>query len=136
MGLKLFKDNVISNYEVVSKLENGILELLNLERNGDSIDKMNLKKIVGMFLSLGIYETLEKKIIQSTSDYFSNEGKTLVQTLNVPEYLIHVEKRIKQEMERGDAYFTIQTRKKMINTLEEKEISIYTSSLLEKGFKR
>jgi cullin 4 len=136
MGLKLFKDNVISNSEVVSKLENGILELLNLERNGDSIDKMNLKKIVGMFLSLGIYENLEKKIIHSTSDYFSNEGKTLVQTLNVPEYLIHVEKRIKQEMERGDTYFTIQTRKKMINTLEEKEITIYTSILLEKGFKR
>jgi cullin 4 len=136
MGLKLFKDNVISNSEVVSKLENGILELLNLERNGDSIDKMNLKKIVGMFLSLGIYENLEKKIIHSTSDYFSNEGKTLVQTLNVPEYLIHVEKRIKQEMERGDTYFTIQTRKKMINTLEEKEITIYTSTLLEKGFKR
>eukprot|EP01080_Neovahlkampfia_damariscottae_P011659 gene11659-4896_t len=135
MGLELFKLNVIANTEVLSKIEKGILELVRLERNGDSIDKLNLKKTVQMFLSLGIYENLEKKIITSTCEYYTNEGKNLVQSLNLTEYLIHVEKRIKQEIERSDTYFNSQTRKKIISTLEEKEIQIYSSLLVEKGFR-
>jgi len=137
VSLKYFRQTVIENHEIEQRIEKIILEMIDLERSGEIIDKFLLIDIVQMYLALGIYDyTIEKKIIEGTKLFYQKESDEMMEQLTVVDYMMHVEKRLRQEMERADIYFagTNATKKLILSAVDEKMISAYSEQILEKGF--
>lgn len=55
MGLQIFNKYILSYPEIQKKTIQGILKLINKEREGDIIDKVLLKNLLRMFVSLQVY---------------------------------------------------------------------------------
>lgn len=75
--------------------------LIEMERNGDTVDRTLLKSLLRMLSDLQIYQTaFEEKFLAATKTLYLNEGINKMNELDVPEYLQHVDKRLAEENER------------------------------------
>ncbi|KAG8001321.1 Cullin-4A [Nibea albiflora] len=80
-GLELFRTHIVSDSAVQKRTVDGILEQIELERNGETIDRSLLRSLLGML-----------------SD------------LQVPEYLHHVARRLEEENDRIMSYLDQSTQ--------------------------
>jgi hypothetical protein len=65
MGLELFRDNIATNSIVQTRTVEGILMLIEKERNGDTVDRTLLKSLLRMLSDLQIYnDAFEQKYVQ------------------------------------------------------------------------
>ena len=72
----------------------GLLSLIEADRNGEAVDKALLKHLVQMFTSLGTYSgTFEQPFLETSTQYYSLEGRRCMQELDVADYLVHCEVR-------------------------------------------
>ena len=76
----------------------------------------------------------EEKFLQATDLLYSSEGQRFMGEVDVPSYLKHVDKRLKEESERLIHYLDIGTRKPLINCVENQLICKHISNILSKGF--
>ena len=82
-----------------------------------------------------MYQTIfETEFIKSSEKLYSIEGESLLQKLEIPEYLKHVEKRFNEENNRLMHYLQQSTRSLLINCLEKYLVAEHVSTLLQKGF--
>jgi cullin 4 len=62
MGLELFRDHIATNAVVQTRIVEGILMLIEKERNGDAVDRTLLKSLLRMLSDLQIYcDAFEQK---------------------------------------------------------------------------
>ncbi|KAB1252809.1 Cullin-4B [Camelus dromedarius] len=104
MGLELFRAHIISDQKVQNKTIDGILLLIERERNGEAIDRSLLRSLLSML-----------------SD------------LQVPEYLHHVNKRLEEEADRLITYLDQTTQKSLIATVEKQLLGEHLTAILQKG---
>lgn len=101
MGLDLFRNHIALNNIVQKRTVEGLLMLIEKERNGDTVDRTLLKSLLRMLSDLQIYQTaFEEKFLAATKHLYQAEGQKKMQELEVPEYLQHVDKRLAEENER------------------------------------
>lgn len=82
-----------------------------------------------------IYQTIfETEFIKASEKLYSIEGESLLQTLDIPEYLRHVEKRFIEENNRLLHYLHVSTKQSLINCLEKYLIGEHVNTILQKGF--
>jgi len=139
LGLYLWRLHLDGNVEVEEKLIDGMLELIDSERScGKGGEELVLiKSLVRMVSAVGLYGDLfEMKLIQCTKLYFSEESKDKVEALEVSEYLVHVETRLRQEVERCQELFEPVTRKELVESVEMELLVNYVDVLIEKGFEK
>lgn len=75
------------------------------------------------------------EFIKASDKLYAVEGETLLQTLELPEYLRHVEKRFTEESNRLLHYLhSSSTRPLLIACLEKNLIGEHVNSMLQKGF--
>ena len=127
MGLDLFRHNIVLNTLVQTRTVEGLLMLIEKERQGDAVDRTLLKSLLRMLSDLQIYqEAFESKFLIATERLYAAEGQRLMQEHDVPEYLAHVDKRLNEENERLLHYldpatkyvhFLYITRKKIIGNI-------------------
>ncbi|CAB4064655.1 CUL4 [Lepeophtheirus salmonis] len=110
MGLDTFRRYVLTHPAVQTRTVDGILMLIEQERHGDMVDRSLLKSLLRMLSDLQIYKEAD-----------------------VPEYLSHVEKRLKEENERFIHYLDISTKWQLIHTVEKQLISEHMTTILTKG---
>ncbi len=55
----------------------------------------------------------EPSFIQSTEQLYHNEGRQLIQTLELSQYLLHVERRLREEQNRLTNYIDQSTKYKI-----------------------
>lgn len=111
MGLELFRDHIALNTIVQARTVEGILLLIEKERNGESVDRTLLKSLLRMLSDLQIYkEAFEQKFLLATKQLYQAEGQRKMQELEVPEYLKHVDKRLLEENERLLHYLDMTTK--------------------------
>ena len=136
MGLDLFRAHVmVSPGLVCDKTLAEILNVVERDRLGDSIDRVLLKNLLRMFGELNIYYTVfEKPFLAATSAFYAAEGRRLIGELEVAAYLVHVETRLQQESDRVLQYLQSMTRKPLVNALETQLLQAHRTSLLERGF--
>ena len=73
---------------------------------------------------LQIYkDAFDKKFLAATEKLYAAEGQRLVNERDVPEYLVHVEKRLKEENERLVHYLDQSSKWQLIYTVEKQVIS-------------
>jgi len=134
MGLDLFRVHIISNKTVQTRTVDGILLLIEKERNGEAVERQLLKSLLRMLSDLQIYqEAFESKFLQATDRLYAAEGQRLMQERDVPNYLGHVDKRLNEESERLLHYLDQSTRKPLICSVEKQLIEQHLNAILQKG---
>lgn len=134
MGLDLFRLHVISHSRIQSRTVEGILVLIHKERKAETVDRPLLKSLLRMLSDLQIYQQIfEEKFLKSTDDFYSAEGQRLMEEMEVPLYLDHVNKRLMEENERIHYYLDHTTRWPLIHGVEKQLISQHLLPILQKG---
>ncbi|KAF4527830.1 hypothetical protein B566_EDAN016314 [Ephemera danica] len=134
MGLDLFRNHIIMNQMVQTRTVEGLLMLIEKERQGDTVDRTLLKSLLRMLSDLQIYqEAFEAKFLVATERLYASEGQQLMQELEVPAYLAHVSKRLNEENERLLHYLDSCTKWALVHCVEKQLLSEHLSSILQKG---
>ncbi|XP_053555260.1 cullin-4B [Bombina bombina] len=134
MGLELFRTHIISDQKVQNKTIDGILLLIERERNGEAIDRSLLRSLLSMLSDLQIYQdSFEHKFLEETNRLYAAEGQRLMQEREVPEYLHHVNKRLEEEADRVITYLDQSTQKPLIATVEKQLLGEHLTATLQKG---
>lgn len=135
MGLEQFKTYIISpNSKVQSKTVDGILNLIEKERNGDAVDRGLLKSLLRMLSDLQIYaKVFEGRFLRVTEEFYAREGRNLIEQLEIPAYMTHVDKRLREENARVLHYLDSNTKWSLIHTVEKQMISDHLNSILVRG---
>ncbi|KAG8322193.1 Cullin-4A [Homalodisca vitripennis] len=134
MGLDLFRHHIVLNTLVQTRTVEGLLMLIEKERQGDTVDRTLLKSLLRMLSDLQIYQdAFESKFLVATEALYAAEGKRLIQDMEVPEYLHHVDKRLNEEKERLLHYLDTSTKWSLIHTVEKQLLSEHLTTVLQKG---
>nr|XP_056715886.1 cullin-4B [Euleptes europaea] len=134
MGLELFRTHIISDQKVQTKTIDGILLLIERERNGEAIDRSLLRSLLSMLSDLQIYQdSFEHRFLEETNRLYAAEGQRLMQEREVPEYLHHVNKRLEEEQDRIITYLDQSTQKPLIATVEKQLLGEHLTAILQKG---
>ncbi len=131
MGLDAFRTCVLAHQLVQARTVEGALMLIEQERHGDQVDRSLLKSLLRMLSDLQIYrEAFEKRFLSATEKLYAEEGQRLVQERDVPEYLLHVEKRLKEENDRLIHYLDMSSKWQLVHTVEKQLISEHLVSCI------
>uniref|UniRef100_A0A8D0G9D2 Cullin-4A n=1 Tax=Sphenodon punctatus TaxID=8508 RepID=A0A8D0G9D2_SPHPU len=134
MGLELFRNHVISDKLVQNKTIDGILLLIERERNGEAVDRSLLRSLLSMLSDLQVYkDSFEQKFFEETNCLYAAEGQRLMQEREVPEYLHHVNKRLEEEGDRVITYLDHSTQKPLIACVEKQLLGEHLTAILQKG---
>ncbi|XP_012281134.1 cullin-4A [Orussus abietinus] len=134
LGLNLFRCHIALNNLVQTRTVEGLLMLIEKERQGDTVDRTLLKSLLRMLSDLQIYEqAFQMKFLLATERLYAAEGQRLMNEHDVPEYLAHVDKRLQEENERLLHYLDSSSKWTLIYTVEKQLLSEHISSILQKG---
>lgn len=129
---------------VQEKVMEAVLKLVEKQRNGETIDQLQIKAIVDSFVSLGldendstkstleVYRTFfERPFITATRNYYANESKRFVAENSVVEYMKKAEARLEEERERVGLYLHPDIMKRLMDTCNEALITNHSGLLRE-----
>src|SRR4051794_25253775 len=110
--------------------------LTRIFRDGEMIDTILLKSLLRMYVDLNIYTLgFQEFFLHSTELYYHREGDRLINALEVPRYLKHVDKRLNEEgVERVLKYLDKSSWAPVVQVVEKELLDRWVSTLLEKGF--
>uniref|UniRef100_A0A8C1X310 Cullin-4A n=1 Tax=Cyprinus carpio TaxID=7962 RepID=A0A8C1X310_CYPCA len=134
-GLELFRTHIISDGAVQSRTVEGILEQIERERNGETVERSLLRSLLGMLSDL--QDSFEQRFLMETNRLYAAEGQRFMQDrdVRVPEYLHHVAQRLEEENDRVISYLDQSTQKPLIATVEKQLLEEHMSAILQKGLR-
>jgi len=136
MGLELFRNNIIEHPDIRRKTISDLLKLIEQERNGETVDKMLLKNLIHMLVSLQVYSKFfENLFLETTQTFYRNKSQLLMKELELSEYLKHTENCLQEENERVLQYLASSTKAALIATVEKQLLEVHIDGLLSKGFR-
>jgi cullin-4 len=70
----------------------GLLQQIDAERRGDTVDRVLLGHVLRSLTNLGIYQTaFQTPFLQQTQEFYATEGLQLMASSDVPDYIKHAE---------------------------------------------
>ncbi|XP_010784803.1 cullin-4A isoform X2 [Notothenia coriiceps] len=133
-GLELFRTHIVSDSGVQKRTVDGILEQIELERNGETVDRSLIRSLLGMLSDLQVYkDSFEERFLIDTNRLYAAEGQRLMQQRDVPEYLHHVARRLEEENDRIMSYLDQSTQKPLISCVEKQLLGEHMTAMLQKG---
>ncbi|XP_068436054.1 cullin-4A isoform X1 [Clinocottus analis] len=133
-GLELFRTHIVSDSAVQKRTVDGILEQIELERNGETVDRSLIRSLLGMLSDLQVYkDSFEERFLLETNRLYATEGQQLTQERDVPEYLHHVAHRLEEENDRIMSYLDQSTQKPLISCVEKQLLGEHIPAMLQKG---
>uniref|UniRef100_A0A8C1YYS4 Cullin 4A n=1 Tax=Cyprinus carpio TaxID=7962 RepID=A0A8C1YYS4_CYPCA len=130
-GLELFRTHIVSDGAVQSRTVEGILEQIECERNGETVDRSLLRSLLGMLSDLQVYkDSFEQRFLTETNRLYAAEGQRLMQERD---YLHHVSRRLEEENDRVISYLDQSTQKPLIATVEKQLLGEHMNAILQKG---
>jgi cullin 3 len=110
-----------------------VLDLINMERDGDIIDRNLLRQITSMLEAL--YETddeieneklyltvFEERFLDASRGFYKNECEKLLREGNAGAWLRHTQRRLREEQDRCDTSLSILTTDKIASVVEKELI--------------
>mmetsp|Transcript_25604 Transcript_25604/g.44718 ORF Transcript_25604/g.44718 Transcript_25604/m.44718 type:complete len:732 (+) Transcript_25604:6105-8300(+) len=140
-GFKLFFSDIFVQFK--DKLADAFIKQVNKERNGDQVNRENLKKIVSIMIELGesvcqqdhlsLYKSsLEKALTSSSESFFKHCSAKWIAECNCPEYLILAEKSWREEQDRVRSYLHESSMDALMQEFDRQVVKIHINALLEK----
>jgi cullin 3 len=148
----LFRDYLLRNYvagdyaldeplTVFDLVTAVILDLINMERDGDIIDRNLVRQITIMLESL--YETdeeldhtklylteFEPRFLDASRSFYQNECEKLLRDGNASSWLRHTQRRLREEQDRCDTTLSVVTAEKIASVVDQELISARLSDFL------
>jgi len=135
LSLRLFRSALASRPSVAARISAGLLDVVRRERDGDSIDVSLVHSLASMLSAVGVYaKVFEVPFLSSTAHYFASESARLIDSMDLPTYLSHVEARLLSEANRVTTSLDASTRRPLIATTERHLLATHVQALLVKGF--
>jgi len=135
LSLRLFRAALASRPSVAARISTGLLDVVRRERDGDSIDVSLVHSLASMLSAVGVYaKVFEVPFLSSTAHYFASESARLIDSMDLPTYLRHVEARLSSEANRVTTSLDASTRRPLIATTERHLLATHVQALLVKGF--
>ncbi|MPC15121.1 Cullin-4B [Portunus trituberculatus] len=91
-----------------------------------------LSGIIYLFI-LRQFSLAKSRFLVATEQLYLREGQRLTQDRDVPQYLLHVDKRLTEENNRVLHYLDMSTKRQLIYCVEKQLLSEHKSLLLQKG---
>jgi cullin 1 len=131
VGLMCFRDLVYQ--EIKNNVRDAVITLIDREREGEQINRVLLKSVLGIFVEIGMgsmdaYEIdFESAMLEDTASYYSRKAASWILEDSCPDYMLKIEECLKQEKERVAHYLHSSSEQKLLekvqNELLEKEHS-------------
>lgn len=121
--MDLFRE-YFNRYNVVwQKVLDSILNMIKMERIGQTVDELFLQSNIRMLIDLNLYHSaFEQHLLIQTQEFYNQEGNRLLESINIFDYLEHVSTRVHQEsILRVKSYFDKST-KSQLQSIVEKEL--------------
>ena len=128
LGLSLFRDKVVLNPQIVDRIKDILLEMIQKERTGQIINRNLIKNITQMLTGLrvgskNVYEEVfEQHILTSTATFYRLESQEFISSNSCPEYLKKVDVRRKEEIERVRHYLDERSSEAKIKEVVDQEL--------------
>ncbi|VDO88124.1 unnamed protein product [Heligmosomoides polygyrus] len=133
-SLVIFREEIILHGSVLKKLVGGILDRVAEERAGDQVDRYLLRALLRMLRTLDLYkQAFEDEFLSSTTVHYTRESVALIRSLETVDFLLHIERRIKEENERVDLYLDESTRIPLLARAEKCLISDHMQEIVDNG---
>ncbi|ETN73833.1 cullin family protein [Necator americanus] len=133
-SLVIFREEIVVHGCVLKKLVDGILECIAAERAGDQVDRSLLRALLRMLRTLDLYkQSFEEEFLTSTSVHYTHESMSLVRALETVEFLLYIERRLREENERVDLYLDESTRTPLLMRAEKCMISDHMQDIVDNG---
>ncbi|OON18523.1 cullin family protein [Opisthorchis viverrini] len=135
LALNLFREEVISHDKVEGRILRQLFDEIRKERSGEAVNRNLLRSIIRMFVDLKLYQsTFLPEFIRQSQQFYAQESSSFLRLMSVPDYLVHVDKRIKEEEDRLVSYLEPNsTRKLLLSTLVSELLTRTLDYLLENG---
>lgn len=140
LHLVKWRDDFFKNVE--GKVMDAVLKLVEKQRNGETIDQLQIKSIVDSFVMLGLDENdstkstldvyrlhFERPFLAATREYYTNESNRFVAENSVVEYMKKAEARLEEEKERVGLYLHQDIMKKLMDTCNDALITSHSMLL-------
>lgn len=138
LGIELFRNIIILNSNVLSRLSTLLLNNVHIERTGESIDVPLMRSITRMLSQLGSTPTksiyalvFEDEFLQKTVNFYAREANIYFNDSTCSDYLFKASKRLHEEKNRVDAYLEPETLAKVRKVAERELITNYMTKLIE-----
>lgn len=135
MCLFYFREHMDKEYvQVKEVILDGIMEVIDAERRGDTIRRDVLKNLVRMMALLGLYDvSFMPLFLDRVKSFYTEEANRVILELSLSDYLQYVEKRISEEYNRCDAALEPITRIPLIRMVEGCIIEPHIGYMIEHG---
>lgn len=130
--------------QLSTKVMDAVLKLVEKQRNGETIEYMQIKQVVDSFVSLGLDESdptkstlevyrhhFEQPFIAATREYYQAESKQFVSENSVVEYMKKATARLAEEEERVNTYLHQDIAVSLKRTCNEALIADHSALLRE-----
>ncbi|KAG0193393.1 Cullin-3 [Apophysomyces sp. BC1034] len=141
MGRNLFRDKVIRSekYSIQSQLISAMLNQIQLERQGDLVDRSAIKSAVAMLVELtdpscgeSVYVVdFESSFLEKSKVFYQLESQKLTTAYDASEFMRKVERRLEEEYERTSHCLSPTTEPKIRKVVETQLIANNIATVIE-----
>ncbi|VVT56546.1 uncharacterized protein SAPINGB_P005144 [Magnusiomyces paraingens] len=130
-----------------SRLIGAVLDLINKQRDGETVPTQHIRAVVQSCVALGLDENNTKKtnltvyrsffeaqFIESTAAYYSKESSEFLQTMGVVEYLKKASDRLREESGRITMYLRPESEEILRSTCVQVLVSSHSEEIQEQFF--
>lgn len=145
--LGLYRDKILRhvfpsvNGPLTNVINAVVLDLINMERKGDIIDRNLIKRLLAMYESLAETDemtdgnrlyltTFEPSYIKDSGAFYAEEADRLMEESDAGVWLRHTERRLQEEIDRCESTVSRLSTPKIIRVIEDELISRHLDRFL------
>ncbi|KAL9644431.1 hypothetical protein ABK040_013659 [Willaertia magna] len=118
LGIILFKIIIFYKNNIGTQIRKYILELIEKERKGETIDRLLIKNIINIFIEMNCYEDLfENYFLENSKNYYENYCNELILNYSIIDYIKKCDFIFKEENMRINYYLHFNTKNKLDSIL-------------------
>jgi len=134
LGIYLFRRRFEYRQEVEAKCVVALLSAVEAERQGQTVDKALLQRVLHMFTTLDIYtDKFEAPFLSSSRSFFLTEGQILIEREDISSFLVHTERRLQQAIDMVNTYLDVNTRRPLVEVVETCLLHPHCTQLIDRG---
>ena len=89
-----------------------------------------------MLFSIGLYtDKFEYPFLTDSNRFFATEGQELIDSIDTPGFLLHVERRLQQASEMVREYLDVSTKSPLISVIDNMLLLPHVGVIVERGLK-
>lgn len=111
---------------------------LSCGRAGDVVDQSLVKKVVDLFVEMGLSNTevysdeLERPLLEATAAFYQRQSAQWVEDDSFPAFMLKAEACLAAEQARAAAYLVPRTKERLLRTVEHEVLVVHQQRMLDK----